>query len=208
LGPGCLPEPPLLEKLVHSMAVSGADVLTCCATMTGKGKGAPAFAYQPLGRCLESGIFVNLYGAGCLLLKAKLVPQALGELRRLLDPQRVWGALAELGLKGRDCDVVPEFRVRLPARIYPLTVVNMDYDTRTEMLRLHNSRADFWLAGLLDHIMGAERRTMLLEQELEERRRQIKAMNRWAPGVIVYKVQRETKRLVKQCRGLFGRNYE
>ncbi len=194
---GCVPKASAIETLVSAMEFSGADALSCCAEIHPEGNQQAGWTYEPLGACLEGGLFVNLFGSGCVIIKRSVLQKA-AELPNLLAPQELWKCLARLAVAKRSIDVVPELLASGWSREFEAAVTSLDYARHMEIIESYTPDSPRWLRYLLVNAVAAERRIGALEHELSLREK----MN---PGRIAYKIKRETKRLVKQCKGLLRR---
>ncbi|HWW02249.1 MAG TPA: glycosyltransferase family 4 protein [Candidatus Acidoferrum sp.] len=183
----CYAEREMLACLVAAMEHSGLEALTCCGKVGNENGADSCYLYEPLGPCLEGGIFNNLFGAGCLILK---LDSARDEPRpeRLVRPEGMWAYLAEISIAGRAWDVCPDTLMELAGTDISVCPGALDYSKQMEVLERYSRDAPMWLRYLLVNAVAAER-------NLRSAR----------PKPVLFKVQREIGRLLKQCRSLFRR---
>jgi glycosyltransferase involved in cell wall biosynthesis len=194
---GCFPKPEMLERLVQSLSVSGLEALTCCAETVSHDGEQPAFVYEPLGACLEGGIFSNLFGAGCVLLRTGADVPTWPSPGRLLQSAGIWAFLAEISVAGRDWDVLPEILLRLEGDKAGLLGTALDYGSYIDLLESYCRNSPMWLRYLLLNAVASargntgpswQRHTQAHESE---------------PKPILFKIKRETRRILNQCRSLY-----
>ena len=175
--------PDAIEKLARALAYSKLDGLACWAQITDEQNSLHSFVYEPLGSFLEGGMFSNLFGTGCVILK--LDPQRANPLPidRLLRPEGLWGYVAEAAVRGEQWDVLPEILISLPGSEAVLSCSNLDYNGQMEVLRGYGKNFPSWFYHFL-HLAN-----------------EMRALSSWAPRRILYKIKREAQRLLTQLTG-------
>jgi glycosyltransferase involved in cell wall biosynthesis len=197
LSPGFVPAATLCEKMVAALDCSGLSALTCWSDITDTHEQTRAFTFAPLGPCIEGGIFRNLLGAGCLLTRPKDVLGA-NNWQRVLAPDGIWVHLAERTVRGEAWDVLPEVLGSLEVAEPEKFGAAPDYNSQMEILNSCTAGSPIWLRYILVNAVGAHRKLHEAEQQMESMRSQAK----YTPQGVVYKVKRETKRVIKQLQNL------
>jgi hypothetical protein len=177
----------MLAQLVAAMQHSGLEALTCCGKVRSQADPDSCFLYEPLGPCVEGGIFGNVFGAGCFILKvdpAKDLPPQ----ERLVRPEGLWAYLAEISIAGRAWDVCPDVLMELAASDISVCPGALDYSKQMEVLDSYCRHVPMWWRYLLVNAVATERKLLSAR-----------------PKSFLSKLQRETARLLKQCTSLFRR---
>lgn len=192
LTPGCVLESRGLETMAQCVTRSGLEALVCCGQVNGNVNGGPGFAYEPLGACVECGIHTNLFGTGCVMTRS--IP-GLEPLEGLLRPAGIWAYLARLSIAGRAWDVCPEFLMTLdPAFLY-VDPGHLTYREHLGVVTGYSEQEPEWWRYLLLNQIASQRNGVQLPQSSDASPRRS----------VLFKVKRETSRLLKQCRSLFRR---
>jgi Glycosyl transferases group 1 len=190
LSSGVLPGKWMLERLVEGMAVSGLDVLTCWAEVqpSGADTAGPTQTYQPLGPCLEAGLYCNLFGCGALIMNTAVLSWNGFELSR--------------------CDTLPETLVTLPVDSGTFAAGESVYADHMEVLASYVRTLPDWVSRVLVHSVGAEHRIESLQARIfaiEQEKERLESCAKYSPITTALKVKRETKRILRQIKALSPR---
>jgi len=192
------------------MAVSGLDVLTCWAEVqpSGADTAGPTQTYEPLGPCLEAGLYCNLFGSGALIMKTAILSWNGFELSRFLDARHSWAALSDLIQRGARCDTLPETLVTLPVDSGTFAAGESVYADHMEVLASYVRTLPDWVSRVLVHSVGAEHRIESLQArifEIEKEKERLESCAKYSPLTTALKVKRETKRILRQIKALSPR---
>jgi hypothetical protein len=190
--------PNAIQKLSHALACSNLDALSCWAQITDEQRPLHSFIYEPLGSFLEGGMFSNLFGTGCVILK--LDPQRPDPLpiERLLRPEGLWSYLAEVAVRGEQLDVLPEVLISLPRSEAVLSCSDLNYKSQMEVLRGYGKNFSTWFHHFLVDTVTTQGPRLRAEQYHFHMANEMRALNTWAPKRILYKIKREARRLLNQ----------
>ena len=183
----CWAGPEMLAQLVAAMEHSDLEALTCCAKVSNQENSDSPFFHEPLGPCLEAGIFGNVFGTGCLILRAgpaKDIPSP----QQLTRPEGLWAYLAELSIAGRAWDVCPDVLLELGETDISVCPSALDYAQHMQVLERYFRQFPVWFRYLLVNAVATQRNLLNAK-----------------PKPVLFKLRRETARVLKQCRALFRR---
>jgi hypothetical protein len=162
-----------------------------------------SFVYEPLGSFLEGGMFSNLFGTGCTILKVDPQRPAQLPIERLLRPVGLWSYLAEAAVRGEQWDVLPKVLISLPRSEAVLSCSHLDYNGQMEVLRGYGKNFSMWFHHFLVDAVTAQAPRLRAEQNHFYLSNEMRALSSWAPKRILYKIKRETRRFLNQ---LLARN--
>ncbi len=182
---GSVPKPELLERLILSLGRANLEAVTCCGEMVKEGADL-CFSYEPLGACVEGGLFGNVFGTGALLLRTGGEVGLWPAPERLLSPAGMWAFLAEISQNGRKWDVLPDKLVTLKGGV--LQDADLDYGEAVELIESYCRTSPIWLRYLMLHTIALERSRVQQAQRAS----------------ISLKLKRETRRILKPCQSLIG----
>ena len=151
LSAGSVPRSDLFEKFVIAAERTGVDALTCCLEVQLPGQ-ATLHSYEPLGACLEAGIYWNVFGCGGVMLRND-PPLRLTttELTQVLSPKESWAFLAHWTLSGRSLDTLPEHLITLATDRSAFASGNANYQTHMAVLNEYAQTMPPWGKWLLQH---------------------------------------------------------
>lgn len=214
LGSNCVPKPQWLERMVTAIHFQGLDALTCCSEISTDGDAAsPPDLHEALGASIEAGLYANMFGLGCILMKAAVAQETGAGFRQLLSPQGLWEFVADLVLSGKRCDAHPEPLVRVSTTVEAMTFGSPNYAVHAEVLQRYAKGFPVWIRRLLTNAVASEINVEELTAEsrtlgvdlLLAKKRQKDAERTPSIGRFISKVGREARRIFKQLRGLGDR---
>ncbi len=222
VGPCCVPKPQWLERMVTAIHFQGLDALTCCTEVaTDVDFTPPLSVHEALGACLEAGVYANMFGLGCVVMKAGVAPTTPGGFSQLFSREGLWAFLADLVLSGKRCDAHPEVLAHVTSTDFAMTFGRPNYAAHAEVLRHFARDCPAWIGRLLNNAVGSEitvgaitaeyRRAAadiqrLLAEVQMARKRQKEAEATPSIRRIASKLNREASRLFKQIKNLGKKN--
>jgi hypothetical protein len=207
--------------MVAAIHFQSLDALTCCAEVsTGGDAATPLHSHEALGACLEAGVYANMFGLGCVVVRASVAPETGAGICHVLSRQGLWAFVADLVLSGKRCDAHPELLVRVKAALATMTFGSPNYAVHAEVLQRYARDRPEWIGRLLTNAVGSEINVVKVSAELrrvtadfrkviaelQEAKKRLKAAEA-TPSIhrIISKVGRETARVFRQIQGLGGR---
>jgi glycosyltransferase involved in cell wall biosynthesis len=156
LGPHCVPKPQWLERMVAAIHFRGLDALTCCAEIPTEGDPGPSLhLHEALGACIEVGVYANMFGLECILMKAAVAPTNATGVCQVLSQDGVWTFVADLLLSGKQCDAHPDVLVRVTPPLDAMIFGNPNYSVHAEVLQHFAHGFPDWVGRLLTNAVGS-----------------------------------------------------
>jgi hypothetical protein len=205
LSAGCKILPDALPRLVEALECSKAAALSCCVQINGTCDAEAGFVYEPLGPCLEGGLCNNYLGIGCVVLKWETLAQHPPAADALLRRDGLWAYLAGSALAGVHWDVFPEIAATLCGSPALFCSSGLDFASHKRVLESYTQKATPWFRRILLNHVAAERQLAVAQQTVFQQEQKLSQMSDAAPKKVLYKVKRETRRLISQLQDLCNR---
>jgi hypothetical protein len=205
LSRGSFLHPPALEKLLAAATAANLDILGCAADIILPTSKTNTHLFEPLGGCIEAGVFANVFGCGCVLVRSDLLPQKPSELWQCLDQTMIWPFLAEHVAAGRQCDALPERLFTLRASEHTFAQGDKNYQAHFEVLQACSHNLPDWVNRVLVASVASDQNVARLYGRIAQLEGERQVVNQYNVGTVLFKVNRERRRIKNQIKGLARR---
>jgi hypothetical protein len=165
----------------------------------------PSHLFEPLGGCLEAGDFANVFGCGCVLVRSDLLSQKTSELWQCLDQTMIWPFLAKHVAAGRSCDALPETLFTLRADERTFAQGDGNYKAHFEVLQACSHNLPDWVNRVLVASVASDQTVARIYGRIAQLESERQAVNQYNVGTVLFKVNRERRRIKNQIKGLARR---
>jgi len=146
-------EPDMIQKMVKGITISNCDCLTCYFRAVDESLSifsrVYAYAYCPVGACVEAGVYENVFGDANFIIKKDSF-FSIGGFKEDRDTSwEDWEFLARLTIAGYKLDVIPDFLFLYRYTPKGFSRVTSHYKNHNRVLRAYFENMSFWNRRLI-----------------------------------------------------------